>query len=494
MITKIYSNKLKSEIVVTQIEIKEGKILINNNYKIKTSDIIHYTCSICNKDFSNTLMNKRDTNFDLCTKCKRKNTVKNKYGVDNPFQSDEIKKKRINTLKEKYGVDVPLKNKVLLEKMKHTNIERYGVENVLLLPKNKEKRRKIKNKNYYNNLFTKYKDMVKPLFSFEEFIGCKENNSAITYEWECLKCHNIFKDGIENGRIPVCRNCFPLQSTSMMENDFFNWINNISNTFIEQNNNILGKKELDFYLPDYNLAIELNGLYWHSENNGNRKKYYHLDKTQECLKKDINLIHIFEDEWLFKKEIVKSIISSKLNIYHEKIHDRKCELKEITDIKIYKNFLEENHLKGFCNADIYYGLYYQNNLVSLMSFKKIDNRWELNRFCNKINYCIIDGFSKLLKKFIKNKNPKYLFAHEDLRYSDGDVYYKNNFKLEHISEPEYFYIKSKQFRYNKEQFQKNKLKDKLEFFDLDLTEWENMQLNGYDRIWDCGNLVFTYQF
>ena len=39
-------------------------------------------------------------------------------------------------------------------------------------------------------------------------------------------------------------------------------------------------------------------------------------------------------------------------------------------------------------------------------------------------------------------------------------------------------------------YQKHSLEKKLQTFDANLSEWDNMQLNNFDRIWDCGNLKY----
>ena len=112
--------------------------------------------------------------------------------------------------------------------------------------------------------------------------------------------------------------------------------------------------------------------------------------------------------------------------------------------------------------------------------------YEIYRFCNKKNTIIIGGLSKLI-----NNISGTIISYCDRRYSNGFGYLKSNFKLVLKTKPNYFYLKDNR-RFNRIGFQKHKLKDKLSKFDESLTEWQNMQLSGYDRIWDCGNLVFEW--
>jgi len=268
-----------------------------------------------------------------------------------------------------------------------------------------------------------------------------------------------------------------------------NWLETIIS--IEKNKNFEKKFELDIFIPSKNIGIDLNKLYWNSELNG-KDKNYHLNKTKFFEERGIQVIHIFEDEWIEKQEIVKSIILSKLGLIENKIFARKTEIKEITS-KESKLFLFNNHIQGEVNSKVNLGLFYNDELVSLMTFSKPRfNKhydWEMVRFCNKINTNVIGGAGKLLVYFRKNYSGS-IISYADRRFSQGKIYETLEFKGKKQSAPDYFYFKNGYNRYSRVQFQKHKLKDKLEIFDPNLTEWQNMQLNGYDRIWDCGNLVF----
>ncbi len=305
-------------------------------------------------------------------------------------------------------------------------------------------------------------------------------------EVKCEKGH-VFKRPyaiFKRGHI-LCPTCYP--NTSSFEKEVENFLNV---KYIKNNRTILNGKELDFYLPEHKLAIECNGDYYHSEEKG-KDRNYHLNKTQECLEKGIQLIHIFESSWNEKKDIWKSIINNKLG-KSNKIMARKCILKEVSNEE-EKVFLEENHLQGFIGSRICYGLYYNNELVCLMSFgksrfnKKYD--FELLRLCTKKNINVIGGASKLLNNFNKN-NKGSLISYSDRLYSDGSIYKKLGFTFSHYSKPGYFYFKNG-IKYSRQQFMKHKLKDKLEKFDPTLTEYENMGLNGYYKVFDCGQGVWV---
>jgi hypothetical protein len=261
--------------------------------------------------------------------------------------------------------------------------------------------------------------------------------------------------------------------------------------------------ELDIYIPEHNFAIEINGNYFHSEIGGDKNKYYHITKSQLCNDKKIKLIHIFEDEWLLKKEIVKSIILKNLNLIStQKIYAKDCVLKEISsEEKI--SFLNKNHIQGNCIDKYRFGLFYDNELISVMSFikKTNDYEFELIRFANKNNTDVIDSFSKLLNYFIDVEKPKKIISYADIRWfgieNQKTIYFENNFIFLENTKPNYWYFKPGNYlkRHHVDNFTKDILvKECLEKNislenDID-TEWDLAKKLSMDRVWDCGSMKF----
>ena len=262
------------------------------------------------------------------------------------------------------------------------------------------------------------------------------------------------------------------------------------------NRNILNGKEIDIYIPSLKLGIEYDGLRWHSEE-FEENSNYHLEKTEECEKQGIHLIHIFEDEWLFKKDIVKSRLLNLIGETPIKIYARKCVIKEV-DVRTASKFLNENHIQGNCNSLYRYGLYYNDELVSLMTFGKLRKNlgltnesgyYELLRFCNKLNTTVIGGASKLFSYFLNKNKPNSVISYADRRWSNGNLYEKLGFTLSHKSKPSYFYVvkgkRENRFKYRKDVLVK-------EGFDSSKTERQIMGERGIYRIYDCGCLVYKY--
>ena len=211
-------------------------------------------------------------------------------------------------------------------------------------------------------------------------------------------------------------------------------------------------------------------------------------------KKDIQLIHIFEDEWLLKKDIVKSRLMNILGLTTNKIYGRKTEIREVCSKKS-KEFLMANHIQGNVNAKIKLGLFYNNELVCLMTIGKrpmINNyEYELLRFCNKINTNVIGGADKLLKYFIKTYEPKQIISYADRRWSQGDLYEKLGFNFINNSIISFSYIINKK-RVNRLNLQKHILVE--QGFDSNKTAKQIMLDRKIYRIYDCGTKSYELNF
>ena len=261
---------------------------------------------------------------------------------------------------------------------------------------------------------------------------------------------------------------------------------------IENNDrSIIKPQELDIYIHDRKLAIEYHGLYWH--NDLNVDKDYHKNKCDRCFDKGIQLIQIFENEWLNKKEIVKSILNSKLGV-NNKIFARKCEIKELTSIE-FNEFCNNNHIQGKLNSVIRLGLIYNDKTVCVIGFNKHPKYdYECTRFCNELNINVIGGASRLFKYFVNTYKPNTILSFADRRYSNGGLYKTLGFELIEVTKPNYFYYVHNHHNelFSRQSFQKHKLEKKLKVFDSKLSEYDNMTINGYKRIFDAGHWKFVW--
>jgi hypothetical protein len=284
-----------------------------------------------------------------------------------------------------------------------------------------------------------------------------------------------------------------------VSNDELNLLDFIKSIYfgeiIHNDTKILNGLELDIVLSDLNIAIELNGDRFHSDLYKTRQ--YHLKKTIECESKGIRLIHIWLCDWLSKSDIIKSQLNSIIGIIPNKIYARNCEIKEV-DYITSNLFLTKNHLQGTTVSKWRYGLYYNNELVQLITFGKlrkatgrnhIDNSYELLRLCTKTNTVVIGGASKLYKHFIKINNPTYIISFSNRDWSIGNVYKKLGMEFVKYTPVGYFYSngKRKEHRFRHQKHILVKLG-----FDKNKTEYQIMSERGYYRIWNTGNAIYEY--
>lgn len=447
-------------------------------------------CPECNK-----IRNKRDmvkntygTTHTIEANERRKRTVQERYGCDNVFQNEEVKKTIRQTNLFKYGVDNPNKNPEVREKIKETSLKKYGVNSYTQTAEYKEKSASKR---------------VNQITTFEKENDCTEVEKLIKQYgqgWQSLKLpklyylrykfiSNQYLDKIKKYSNEIREN------VSHCEREVYEYCKELLPTeeVISEDRKLLrtedSYRELDIYIPSRKVAIEYNGAYWHQFH----EKDYHLNKTLMCEEKGVRLIHIWDDLWRSKKDIYKSIIASALGVYERRIYARKCECKEI-DFKIYSEFLSDNHIQGSVNSSIRYGLFYEGELVQVAGwgksrFKKGD--FELHRMCTKLNTQVIGGFSKL----IKHSGLEEFISYVDRDIYTGKGYLSCGFEIKGYTDIGYFYYTSNYRvpRINRMSAQKHKLKKLLKSYDDTLSETENMENNGYFKVYNCGNIIVSWK-
>jgi hypothetical protein len=285
----------------------------------------------------------------------------------------------------------------------------------------------------------------------------------------------------------LCNRCYPREQTSSKaEREIAEFLSRYT-TVITNTRQVISPLELDIYLPNEKIAIEYNGLYWHSEKYKN--KQYHREKMQLCNSKEIKLIQIFDDEWINKEEIVKSRLLSYIG-KNKKIFARKCEVKQIESAKANR-FINETHIQGTGKSQVKLGLYYQTELVAVMTFQKGDisknqKDWELNRYSSKLNTNIIGGAGKLLKYFVDQYQPNFITTFADLRWSNCSSFYESiGFTFVGYTAINYWYILPNEIK----RIHRYALRKPAE---STLTETQLRQQQGYLRVYDCGNAKYQW--
>jgi hypothetical protein len=245
---------------------------------------------------------------------------------------------------------------------------------------------------------------------------------------------------------------------------------------------------LDIYLPEYKVAIEYNGLYWHNELR--KDKNYHLDKTNKCLENGVRLIHVFEDEYENTPTIVKDRLKNMLGI-NKRIYARKCEVKTIKPTEA-NAFIKRYHIQGSGRANVHLGLWNDSELVAVMTFLNGDiskgiTDWELNRFCNKSGVTVVGGASKLFKYFTRHHNTETVISYADRRWSAVSPFYeKLGFDHTKDTVPNYWYILPNEMN----RIHRYALRKPSGCVD---TERELRLSEGYLRIYDCGSSKYIWR-
>lgn len=248
------------------------------------------------------------------------------------------------------------------------------------------------------------------------------------------------------------------------------------------------KGELDFYLPDYKIAIEYCGLYWHS--NLHKPNDYHYNKWKMCNDLGIRLITIFQNEWIYKTDIVKDKLSHILNKSTKNIvYARKCTVINNIDKKILCKFYNTNHIQGYVSSKHSYGLLFNGELVAAMSFRQNVGDYELVRFAT--NKIITGGFSKLFKYAKLQLQNKPIKTFSDMRWDTGDIYIKNNFAYDGFVKPDYAYIRNDML-WHKFNFRHKQL-SKMDGYDPTLSESKNTKKMNIHKIYDCGKKRYLFK-
>ena len=263
---------------------------------------------------------------------------------------------------------------------------------------------------------------------------------------------------IQGRGCPFCGNSKKGRSHNGIPYEFISFIKEFKQKCII--NHIIENEKIDLYLPERKIAFVFVTFKTYSEEKNKNKKLLY-NKTEICERNDIQLINIFEDEWYNKTDICKSRITNILG-KSIRVYARKCNIINVSKSNA-RDFFNENHIQGNVNSSYIYGLEYNGELISIMSFgglrknmgrKNIENTFELLRFCNKKDYTVIGAASKLLKHFIIQNNPSKIISYADRRWSIGNLYTKLGFTFSHTSEPNYFYlingVRKNRFAYRKD--------------------------------------------
>lgn len=331
------------------------------------------------------------------------------------------------------------------------------------------------------------KTMLKLGYKFKE-------TDNLLFECECNEGHKFAYSPIKKyscfgGIVPHCPVCFNGKFThrSHYEDLICNILDDMSIDYCKNDRKVLNGKELDIFIKSKSIAIEFDGLYWHQ----NSKKS--LEKQRLLEQKGVRLIDIFEGEFDYDK--VKSILEAALS-KSKLIYARECEVVEVQS-KDYKSFCERNHIQGYAPASVRLGLTHNGKLMQVMSFSKPrfnkKYSYEIIRECTECGYGVVGGKARLWRAFLRLEKPKSVVSYCDKRYFTGVSYLSLGMKQLEDSSSSYVYVNANGEVLSRYQCQKYKLQKLLRKFDVSLTETENMEMNGFYKMYDFGQHIFEWR-
>jgi len=443
---------------------------------------------------------------------KRKKTYQKRTGYDHNMHNPQSRENLRKTLRDRYNVDNIMQVKEVREKFFGDNnpARREDVrEKISLSLRGRES--KLKGQSYEDIYGSTKAEEVRKIKSLTlrkkfqpslqkaldyleiELVDNEYQHAYHKHRWRCKRCGTEFEqiwNAIQQGY--QCPTCFPrFQGDSKTEREIREFVEGFGLDVKARDRNLISPLELDIVIPSRKLAIEVNGVYYHSEATD---KDYHLKKTKLCEQCGYQLIHIFEDEWVYKKEIVQHRLAHLLNCSKaEPLSARACTIREISTEEKDK-FLQKYHIQGTdIGSKVRLGAYYNDILVAVMTFsrsnitkgfKKQEGVWELSRFCSNYDYNVRGIVSRLLSHFIRNYEWKEIFTYADRRWSTGDIYRKLAFEFVGETSIDYWYTKGGLERIPRWTMRKRKDEPK------DIPEYILRAKEGYYRIYGCGHLKF----
>lgn len=448
---------------------------------------------------------------------KIKKTTLERYGVEHYSQTEEFKQATNEANIKKLGVSHPAQSPVVIEKMKKTSLERYGVEHYTHTQECKDKMRKTMLEKYGVENYThtlEYKNKTKQT-NLEKYGVYHEKQQHITPDALNILCDKLLFSAFIKDKSVVdiatdlnvnvstiynhirkhdVKDVYNSKGPSILETEMSRFLDSLSLEYETNNRTILNRKELDFYIPKYNLAIEMNGIYWHSDFKKTDKNY-HYNKWRICNDNGIHLISIFEDDWNLQNDKIKNILMAHVGMKPRGNAARNTYISKIA-AKIVKPFLEQYHLQGFVGGTHFGAFDKEKNLVAVMTFGYTRNhKFELKRFAMD-NYNHPGLFSKLFKHAQQELRFNEVVSFSDNSCFTGNVYEKNGFEFIQVIKPDYRYLVSNT-RSHKSNYTKENIKKKFphmtEAIANGMSESAAMEYLGIPKIWDCGKKEWLWK-
>lgn len=475
-----YGNNWDHNQKQNQSEKLKGRVPWNKNIKLQNTDTFLKAAAQREAKYQSGELIRKNTAHSVETKNKISHGVKS-YAKNNPAKIKNRAKKAVQTKKNSnFDFGSAFRGKT------HTAAAKSKISI------------SSKKANYEKSVLANQRIIDRAMSASLQIHNIDENFLQIT----CKICGSEFektKQYFHQAKFvnTMCPVCFPTnKNSSQIEKEILQYITSIhSGPVLSNDRTTIKPRELDIYLPDKKIGIEVNGVFWHSElvlisNNCHKHKDY--QKFLQCRENNIQLITIYDIEWITKPSIVMSRLNSLLSKNTIKIGARKTDIREIAS-KQATEFFNQNHLQGAGKASVRLGLFHNDELVAGMTFSKSNRArsqtgWEIDRFAVKQNHNVQGAAQKLFSYFIKKIDPDHVVSFSDNRWSEGKIYETLGFEQVHGGAPNYWYFRPNDHKlYHRFGLRKNQNDDQH------LTEWQNRVNQGWNRIWDCGHSKWVWQ-
>lgn len=410
-------------------------------------------------------------------------------------KSQAVREKRATTNFTRYGGTTPAASEAVRQKARETCLSQYGVAHLSKDPEYQKTKQQayLKKTGRMCNRQLHIDDNAYQRLNDVDWLRRRHHDDGISMYQMAIEL------GVTYRTIRVVLDRYQIEKKlyyrGVGETQIGEYIQSLGLIAERKDRQIIAPLEIDVWIPEKKLGIEYQGLHWHASD----PKGKLVAKIERARLAGINLMVIFENEWVSQKkqDIVRSMIASRCGMSSTTIGARNCVLQAMNRSDAM-DFMWANHLQGapptFSHC---LGLMNDGKWVAAMMFgsSRFAEGWELIRFAAAKNHSVPGGASRLFQAFVREQQPASIISYADRRYSEGRMYAQLGFVFSHHSAPNYWYFRenSRYKLYHRMGFQKHKLANRLEKFDPGCTEWENMQANGWRRIWDAGNMVWHWR-
>lgn len=271
---------------------------------------------------------------------------------------------------------------------------------------------------------------------------------------------------------------------------------------VTRNKQLIAPYELDIYIPAKRLAIEYDGLYFHSTVNPDHKPRQHLsEKSKLAARKGIRVIHVFESEFETNRELVMRHVLRAAGVADlGVVGARKADVVEVSSLDAAE-FFEQNHLQGAVpRGGKVFGLRHEGKLVAALHVAGVKyygaaidvGAIELVRYATSCS--VPGGLSRLFSAMVAAMSPKTVVSYSDNRWFSGKAYEALGFVKESEGQPSTIVVNKRTKQHvHRSAVVHDKLRGLLgDKYDESLSHDQLAYKAGFFILYDCGQSKWVW--